>query len=280
MNLIADMANIMREELREIGYKVNITNDHEVMICYFTICKRIIKATPRCVHEAKGLVVPSSRKTGYDTLKEKFEKGESVMPYLSKQIKGLKFQDKMLFDWDIHHFHLGAVIESNGFVKQNDEILYAIVDEKDVYFIDVLDHTHWSDKELLDKVLSNWPGLLESYRIDGQPEIDYSSKEVEQLRAINVNAILILSDGNGYIGRGMGITAAGTSSYATITANKMAHDLDDLERCVNERFKTNDDELYEFKLHRKPEGIYLVDNNHSMMYQVFDFQSLKNKITG
>lgn len=94
MNLYSDMVQIMREELLELGYKTtSITDERMLMIYYFTINSRLVEKKPRAVHEAKGFVVPPSRKAGYDLLKEKFLRGDSVSPHLSKSIKGLKYQD-------------------------------------------------------------------------------------------------------------------------------------------------------------------------------------------
>lgn len=279
IDLIADMANIMRDELREIGYKVNIPDDRELMIYYFTTCNRIVKKRPRKVHEAAGIVVPPSRQAGYDALKERFEKGESVMPHLSKKIKGLMFQDKMLFDWGIHHFHLHDVIEPDGFVKQRDELLYAIVDEDDVYFIDVLDHDHWHDKDLLEKVLVNWPQLLAPFRTGGMPVVNFNSTEVEELRGMNINLILTLSDGNGYMGRGMGMTAAGTSADATNSTIHMATELKKLENQVKENNHPQAGVTLIYNLVRKGDTIYLVEKTTGHEWKSFDFQSLKTKLS-
>ena len=277
INLVADMANIMRHELKEIGYKVNIPDDHELIIYYFTTCDRIVKKKPRKVHEAAGIVVPPSRKAGYDALKEKFEKGESVMPYLSKTIKGLKFQDKMLFDWGIHHFHIHEVIEPDGFVKQRDELLYAIVEEDDVYFIDVMEHEHWSDRDLLEKVLANWPHLLDSCRVGGTPVRDFSSEEVAAMREVNVNLILTLSDGYGYMGRGLGMTSAGTSANATILSNNMISDLKRIEKQVKEGNSTHVGKTLVFSLIRSGGDIFLEETTLGGSLKVFGFQSLRMK---
>ena len=56
IDLVADMANIMRDEMRDINYKVNIPDDSEAMIYYFTTRLRLVKAKPRRVHEAKGMI--------------------------------------------------------------------------------------------------------------------------------------------------------------------------------------------------------------------------------
>ncbi len=279
INLIADMADLMRNELQEIGYKVNILDNRELMIYYFTTCDRIINKHPRNVHEAAGIVVPPSRQAGYDALKERFVKGESVMPFMSKQIKGLKFQDKMLFDWGIHHFHLHDVIEPDGFVKQKDELVYAIVEKDDVYFIDVLGHDYWSDRDLLEKVLANWPHLLDPFRVDGTPVVDFDTQAIGQLREANVNLILTLSDGHGYIGRGMGMTAAGTSANATITANRMASDLLKIEKQVRDKNTHEDGRALVFSLFRDKEEIYLTEKSTKKKCLVFKYPSLKMKLS-
>lgn len=279
INLISDMARIMRKELEEIGYKVNIPDDRELMMYYFTTCKRIVKAIPRTVHVANDLFVPESRRAGYDALIDKFVRGESVMQHMSKQIRGLKFQDKMLFDWGIHHFHLDTTIEADGFVKQHDEIVYAIVSDSDVYVIAVLDHEHWADKNLLEVVLANWPHLLESYRVAGKPVIDFDSNGVEKLREANVNTILTLSDGNGYMGRGMGITSAGTSSDAVLKTIRMQKELQKFEVDIKNKFFPKDNEHLLFGLSRTPEGIYLEEPHLGYVSKVFNFASLKRKLS-
>jgi len=279
INLISDMVRIMRRELEEIGYKVNITDDRVLMMYYFTTCKRIIKAIPRKVHEANNLVVPESRRAGYDALKAKFERGESVMQHMSKQIKGLKFQDKMLFDWGVHHFHLDTTIEADGFVKQHDEIVYAIVDDRDVYVIAVWEHEHWADKNLLEVVLANWPHLLEPFRITGKPVMDFDSKGVEKLREANVNTVLTLSDGYGYMGRGMGITTAGTSSDAVLETISMQKELSNIEIEIKNKFFPKDNEHLLFALSRTPEGIFLEEPHLGYVSKVFNFASLKRKLS-
>ena len=231
------------------------------------------------VHVANDLFVPESRRAGYDALIDKFVRGESVMQHMSKQIRGLKFQDKMLFDWGIHHFHLDTTIEADGFVKQHDEIVYAIVSDSDVYVIAVLDHEHWADKNLLEVVLANWPHLLESYRVAGKPVIDFDSNGVEKLREANVNTILTLSDGNGYMGRGMGITSAGTSSDAVLKTIRMQKELQKFEVDIKNKFFPKDNEHLLFGLSRTPEGIYLEEPHLGYVSKVFNFASLKRKLS-
>lgn len=279
MNFCSDMVQIMRDEMSEMGFKTkNVTDVHELMMYYFTINKRLIRKTPRTVHESQGLVIPPSRQDGYNLLKERFQKGESIIPHLSKQILGYKFPDKMLFDWDINHFHLGTTIKADGFVDQHDEIVYAIVTDSDVYVIDILEHEHWDDISLLEKVLANWPALLLTFRVNGTPEVAFSQEDFKHLRDMNINVMLTLSDGHGYLGRGFGMTSAGTSADAVMQANRMIHDLQTMERwCKEQLLPTSDQYTFNLSLIRIGDGIYISDPQMGVLHQAFVFPSLKSK---
>lgn len=279
IDLFSEMSRIMRRELEDVGYKVNIPDDRELMMYYFTMCMRIVKSTPRTVHEAAGFSVPEARREGYEALKKRFERGESVIAHMSKQIKGLKFQDKMLFDWGIHHFHLGTTLEEDGFFKQYDEIVYAIVDEHDVYMIAILGHEHWSDKKLLEIILANWPHLLDPYRVDGKPVVNFSSNEVQELRDANVNVMLTLSDDHGYMGRGIGMTSAGTSSNAMLDTIRIQKELRKIEEDIREKFIPKDGEHLLFSLSRTADGIFLEEPHIGFCQKMFEFCTLKKKIS-
>lgn len=63
------------------------------------------------------------------------------------------FQDYLLYDWDIHHFH----IEPN----RGRHLLYAIVRPDDVYIVKIGCHgIDFADPDLLRIVHSEWPGLI------------------------------------------------------------------------------------------------------------------------
>lgn len=164
----------------------------------------------------------------------------------------------MLFDWGIHHFHLGTTIQPDGFVDQHDAIVFAIVEKDDVYMIRIEEHGNWSDKDMLEIVLTNWPHLLN--QIQGTPCVCFTSEQVGELRESNVNAIVTLSDGHGYIGRGMGYTTNGCSADASIEAGRMHHSLKMLEVQIEDWLKAlPDEEIVDLKLDRYPHDIYVED---------------------
>lgn len=53
MNFRADMVRIMRNEMEELGFKTkNLLDEHDLMMYYFTVNKRLVSKRPRKVHEA------------------------------------------------------------------------------------------------------------------------------------------------------------------------------------------------------------------------------------
>lgn len=279
MNFRADMVRIMRNEMEELGLKTkNLVDEHDLMMYYFTVNKRLVSKRPRAVHEAKNLTVPPSRNDGNNLLKRKFQDGESLLPHLSKQIRGYKVPDKMLFDWDINHFHLGTALDTDGFVDTHDEIAYAIVTDSDVYIIAIMKHEHWDDISLLETVLENWPELLETFRVAGTPVVSFSQKDFSAFREHNINIMLTLSDGHGYLGRGMGISTAGTSVDAVLSANRMFRDLQEFEKwCRKQLASVPDGYVFNLSLLRIQDGIYISDPKMGILLQAFFFKSLKQK---
>ena len=84
-------------------------------------------------------------------------------PHLNNATKKDKL-DGLLYDWGIHHLHLGETFSAPGYVKRTGPVLFAIFRNDNVYFIDIRDHVGWSDKGLLEIVNENWPELLSIYK--------------------------------------------------------------------------------------------------------------------
>ena len=165
INLFEELANIFRQDLEDLGYSTtSLRTPEEVTMMYVTTYERLVSKRVRSIEFANGFQVPSHLQSGFDLLCEKFRNGCSVYPHLSRTTDKMDFQDKMLFDWGIHHFHLGTVIENDGYVNRTGDVLYAIVSEDKVRCLVIQPHNHWADKDLLEIVLANWPELLETWR--------------------------------------------------------------------------------------------------------------------
>lgn len=69
--------------------------------------------------------------SGYKTLKAKFANGDDVTPHLSSNILNDTYEDYLLNDWGIHHFHLGQNI-SDGFAGRTGPLLFALITNSNV----------------------------------------------------------------------------------------------------------------------------------------------------
>ena len=72
----------------------------------------------------------------------------------------------------MHHFHLNDQLDTSGFVERSDYLLFAILDEADAYFVDIMKHSDpenllWVRQNLLKIVHSNWPELTQSRALRG-----------------------------------------------------------------------------------------------------------------
>ena len=119
INLFEELANIFRQDLEDLGYSTtSLRTPEEVTMMYVTTYERLVSKRVRSIEFANGFQVPSHLQSGFDLLCEKFRNGCSVYQHLSRTTDKMDFQDKMLFDWGIHHFHLGTVIENDGYVNR------------------------------------------------------------------------------------------------------------------------------------------------------------------
>ena len=224
-----DMKRVLRKDILDVGYPAGDIDPDNVIYQYFVLKKRLIKKCPRQIKYADTFVRPTDPvlEQGLSLFEEKIRRGDDVNPHLNKAMANINYQDKMLFDWDIYHFHLGTSMDRDGYhVGRTGDIVYAMVTDDTTYFITLSPHGRWADKDLLDIVASNWESLLEKSRINAQNlSVDYDSEGVKRLRGINVNTILKLSNGKCYASIGGGILGNGGSTEAQM--ERMG-----LEQCV------------------------------------------------
>lgn len=232
------LANIFKKEISELGFEPSkLINDEDVLHAYCSYSHRLIEKRPRTIHKAETFVCPEEVKEGLDWLESKIEQGGSLTPHLNKTIQKDKL-DGLLYDWGIHHLHLGSKFETTGFVERTEPVLFAVFRPNDVYFVDVRDHEGWSDKELLEIINRNWPELLSIYRMtDVKPETTFTEEDITSLRKAGVNTFHELSDGNSYLSMGGGITTAGTSQEAVRTYIEIIRMLGDIEKQIRKNSK-------------------------------------------
>lgn len=236
----AGVAEILRAELEELNFDTtSITDPLQLIQAYFTMARRLVPRKKYRVIEAKGFTVPEDVKDGYGLLKQKFLEGTDVTPHLHKAIVDTEGKDAMLFDWGIHHFHLGTTMDGN-FIERTGNVLYAVISQDTVYAIGINQHGHWADKEMLDIINTNWPALLDDYRLPAgtQPTYVPTNKEIKKLRSANINLFIQLADDSCVMGRGGGLTGCGSNAECMRHAINIKRHLSKAEDEILEQLDT------------------------------------------
>lgn len=282
-----DFSAIMRRELEEAGFDTSGISEKDLPIKYFTISMRLIEKRPRVIYKAADFVCPPDLEAGLQLLESKITNGDSLFPHQSTSVSRLTTEDKMLYSWTIHHFHLGTTLDNRGFIQRTGPVLFAFVTDDAVYMIDIKPHGSWSDKGLIQKLYDNWPQLLESWKVDGEPVVNFGSEEIKELRKANVNTILMLDDGSSFVGPGFGVTTAGTPADASLKVGDIFRHMDrfvrDLKKDPSDFLRTiySEEEInqmtevsFDFHLEvTKDYEVLAVDSIHGI-YQVFFKQQM------
>ena len=224
IDLRADLIAFFRSELTRIGYVgVSEHGDSDLPRIYFDVCRRLVTPEPRKVHKAKDFSCPSEFRNTLATIERKIENGDDIHPHLSKKLRVLTYNDALLNDWGIQHLHLGARIESDGFIERTGPLLYCKFEHDDAYLIDVLPHGSWTTQTLLTTVHENWPEVLQRFRLHGVRGTRISDQELKELRRKNCNYCLEMADGTTYAPPGGGVVGTGSNVFSMFATSQYFH---------------------------------------------------------
>jgi hypothetical protein len=180
----------------------------------------------RRVIECSGLKCPDELKLGYEQLKEELENGSDLMPRLSTRMKQIDYSDGMFADWGITHFHLGdrdkCKVETKNVIARTGPIAYAYLKSGEAYIIAIAGHKKWSENEIFDSLLREYPHLGEGYRMNGKSSdiAEITPDARDELRRAGVN-VFTKSQGNIYLPLGGGVTMNGVMADAANRCNRL-----------------------------------------------------------
>lgn len=183
---------------------------------YYSHMHRLVYPRPREWKECKGIAVPTELLAGWQMLKSEVIGGRNLAPRLSRQSLTLMREDDMLNDWGVQHFHLGTQPSSKypNLMEGTKELVYAFVTKDVVYAIEIGLHGQWANKQLLEKLVADYPEALEPFKTEAKDiAFDPDEKATKELRKLHVNGMLKLSTGI-YVPPGMGIAGDGSSGAA------------------------------------------------------------------
>lgn len=205
----------------------------------FNILKREVAPLPRPVVRSRQLLARQltvEEVQALDRLEAESNQGLNLNGYLSKKLVDASYNDMLLNDWGVHHFHLGARgADQTGFAGRTKNLLFARVEPNCIFFIDVLDHSSFAETDLVEIMHGNWPELLKRYRIDGlRLHTTFTSAQLTALRKAGANPFFQTADGTLYSSPGGGYMTNGVSQDVVTTLDTALRQTRELETHVRQ----------------------------------------------
>ncbi len=222
IDLHSDFASACAKELGAAGYATLIGPAAEIIRSYANARHRRVPQRPRKVHKA-SYTVPADLIAAEQLFLAAVAGGADLRPYQSTRLEKADFNDGMLNDFGIQHFHLGEGSHPSkpGFMARTEPVLFALVRDDDFYSLGCYAHGAWSLTGLLDLIHATWPQVIASsspgvstdasgMKVLGLTH-NYTDAEVETLRKAGINALTQRPDGTIHVGPGGGVTTNGKS---------------------------------------------------------------------
>jgi hypothetical protein len=162
----------------------------------------------------------------------------------------------MLNDWGVHHLHISTQVETDGFVRRDEPLLFVVFKPQAAYMVDIMQHGDWAQDLVLEVLASEWPNEGVIYEINEaitgkayQP----TEKERATLRNKHSNASF---EFGGKVFAPIGVmSAAGTTITATREADKLLDRIAAFEQALtaNPRCLTPDFERHGLAFPETPE---------------------------
>lgn len=250
MKLLEQYEMLLRDKLKSIGCnkeftdaqlnkmkkgnRLDVNDGLELRVLllsrfFYSVVYRLVKKKPRTVVKCEGFD-EKGHSEGLNRFAEKILRGESLIPHLSKDVFNIdqaKRNDGMLNEWGIYHFHIPSIEGDGFFVERTGDILFAIVTDAEVIFLDIKPHNEWYDVGVFEKIEKYYPQLLAPYFVKGWG-VPLSVCERKNLRGKNYNSCIITSTGNEYDFTGSGSVASGLPLYSMVLADRNLKFIDEL----------------------------------------------------
>lgn len=223
INLNEDFKNIIIARMDRIG--ISPSNIKDCVYEYFNLQKRLVSRKSRIVKKSNEFICPKEYVIALEELENKIAEGLDLVPYMSKNILKSNFNDGLLNDWNIYHFHLTRRFGVDGFAKRSDYELFIYFTEKFAYLIQIYPHNKknlYSTQEMVKILYENWPELLEKNHIKDIMCLseNINDETYEKLRDKNISTLVQIGEqkvfgfiGGGYMSNEFSTEALNRSDY-------------------------------------------------------------------
>lgn len=188
--------------------------DQDTIARYLNVLRRKIDPKPRTTKKSRTFSCPSEYEAGFNALVATSEAGGDLRPYQSMGVENDTFDDGLLNDFGVQHFHLGEVLYARNpaFMDRTGPLLYARVTDTALYCLFVLPHGEWANQMLLDIMHEDFTELTDNTTVKNTADAGsgarytYSDKEVQKMRDAGINVVSQRWDGKRTFPPGGGVT--------------------------------------------------------------------------
>lgn len=282
-----------------IEFKRELNHLSDPLIRWLDFRLRYIDPKPRQIIASDNFPkkLPETVETGFLALQQKIIFGEDINPFQSKSLikfndtsgkKKSKRTDLLWADWGVGHLHVtDKPIRSDSFFSERacsdgeSWVLFFILDESSFGLIDIKDHNDeslFSENQIIETVARSWPQYMEQFRLKGiRPSREgLKASEISKLRAAGLTVPAIIN-GKAYIGPGLGISSAATSTKVTKKASEIRFWVQQLATIASDpsgqiqqsvrRFVAEDPSL---RLYCSSEGLSIYEERSKMAFTILN----------
>ena len=198
LNLWEDLQEFFLAKFRHA--RINVDDNlsaSDLALRFYSMAARRVPPCKREVVESMEFFCPKDSLFGYKGLCKKIVRGRNINEHLSERIMDPEFQDLLLWDWGVHHFHLGQIINGKGFANRTGPLLFAFVTHDRFHSIQVMDHSAFHDDEIVKIIHRNWPELLGS-PFPILPGESLTTAERKNLRKVGMQSVVQVVPGEVY----------------------------------------------------------------------------------
>lgn len=216
----------------------------ELLVRYINWQNRLISVSPREVLQSPTFAenpLVQARSTTVRKIVKDIERGDDLAKYLSrgiqvgfllprdpskKELHRRRDLDLLLNDWGIHHRPL----------------IFAAFKQRTAYLIDVMSHRDWTNEHLIQVIVRSWPNAGLVFELKGiiPSKQNWTAGERAQLRGAGLSTAVTI-DSRSFM-PSFGISTAGTSTQASLTAMRILRTLKQFE----EKLNANPEEVVKF----------------------------------
>ncbi|EJT5912886.1 hypothetical protein N2W46_000129 [Clostridium perfringens] len=287
IDLEKDFNELSKKWINMMGIK-SFSDDKDYIYQYFNLQKRLVSPTPRYIEKSREFVCPKEYELALKEIKSKIQKGDNITPYMSDSILNINFNDYLLNDWNIHHFHLTRRFREDGFAKRSDYELFIYFTNDTAYFIQVYPHKKinlYSNKDMIRIIYDNWPQLIESNHLKGVRSMTelLDNQAYSDLRKANISTMVQIKEdlvfapfGGGYMCDGSSMDAVLRRNFWIKTIRTQEHNLvKNIEYILNlikikkESVNKNlEFMLLEFKIDKKFTVLTVLEKNNEIILEL------------